>query len=97
MYSKAEPSPKMNGDQYVKHVESLRSRFSLRIEVRIRDVDFFVVSRAEKALLDYLDSVLTSDMWRMQEPTGFRGLYYFWFMEKEDALAFSLKFGGKVA
>ena len=97
IYSAPEPTPRMKGDQYVKHVDALRARFTIRIEAKSYSSSYEECTKVEKALLQYLTSILSKDKWCMQEPTGFVGLYYFWFMDKEDALAFALKFGGRVA
>ena len=88
-------SPTYTGD-YIKYVESLRAKFTVRIEIRSPDRDLIVCSEMEKNLQKYLKGILPDNTWCMQQPTGFVGLYYFWFMYREDAVAFALKFNGKV-
>jgi hypothetical protein len=88
-------SPTYTSD-YIEYVESLRQEFSIRIEVRSNNSEYHACTKLENDLKNYLDNILSKDKWSMQQPTGFVGLYYFWFMDKQDALAFALKFGGRV-
>lgn len=88
-------------DSYVSYVDSLRAHFTIRIEVKgdiDRDMDQLRITHAsmrdklEKYLLEHVNK----NNYHMQRDSGYHGLVYTWFMDKEDALAFALKFGGKV-
>jgi hypothetical protein len=87
---------------YVSYVNSLRVQFSVRIEVnRISTLTVRGDIAAEhtslrKELKQYLQSNLAEDSYHIQRDTGYHGLFYTWFMNKEDAVAFALKFNGRV-
>jgi hypothetical protein len=79
---------------YAHYVDHLREQFTIRIEVKGK----FVPDTRYQLLKDielYLNR-LEKDNYTMQAHTGYVGLHYVWFMHKEDALAFMLKFNGKV-
>jgi hypothetical protein len=84
---------------FVDYVNSLRSHFTIRAEVnRIKDVSVLKMEHlaVRNELEKYLLENVTIDNYHMQKDSGYHGLFYIWFMHKEDALAFMLKFGGKV-
>jgi hypothetical protein len=90
--------PLTKSTSYLLYVDNLRKEFAIRIEVKNDIGDYLVEShlklRAE--IMSFLESRLSRNDWEMQKPTGYHGLHYIWFNNKEDALAVILQFGGKV-
>ena len=88
-------------DSYVNYVNSLRAHFTIRVEVK-REINQSVSTlKAEHTairneLKAFLSEILNIENYHIQEDSGYHGWFYTWFMDKEDALAFALKFGGKV-
>jgi len=79
---------------YARYVDGLREQFTIRIEVR----GVFTPSLNAQILAD-IESFLNKlekCNYAVQTQSGYVGLHYVWFMRKEDALAFMLKFNGKV-
>lgn len=79
---------------YAQYVNHLREKFTIRIEVK---GEFWPTNTPPifKDIELYLNK-LEKHNYHMQAHTGYIGLHYVWFMHKEDALAFMLKFNGKV-
>lgn len=87
-------------DSYAIYVNSLRARFTIRIEVNnIVNKGVGTLKIEHLAIRDKLEQYLLSNVdkgnYHMQQDAGYHGLFYTWFMDKEDALAFALTFGGK--
>ncbi len=84
---------------YVNYIDKLREKFTIRIEVRNTELpacDTETHFEFRDALISHLSLSIPVSKWEIQDFTGYKGLHYIWFMEPEDALAFKLRFNGKV-
>jgi hypothetical protein len=90
--------PLTTPNSYSLYVDNLKKEFSIRIEIKNDIGDYLEEShfklRAE--ITSFLESRLSRNDWEIQNPTGYHGLHYVWFNNKEDAVAVMLQFGGKV-
>lgn len=82
---------------YVVHVESLREKYSIRVEIdshaqRPRPDHKSIYNKIKK----YLDLRISKDKWEFQSSNAYANYHWVWFMDKEDALAFMLQFDGKI-
>lgn len=79
-------------DNYPHYVDLLRIQFTIRVEVKSQDYQELDKLQIEQYLLDNVNK----EDYHTQRDPGHNSLFYSWFMHEEDALAFALKFGGKV-
>lgn len=81
-----------NYGDYIKYVDKLRNKFSIRIQVRHEHPDR---KKFEDLLESYLLERLDPADWCMQA-SSVNSFYFVWFSNKEDALAFRLTWNGTV-
>ena len=87
---------------YPLYVDSLRQKYSVRVEVKNIDQNGEVSYNIEEytkflnTTLDYLENNVDKNYYELQETDNLLSRLFVWFMDKQDATAFALKFGGKV-
>ena len=89
-------NPPKSKQSYPEYVDQLRVFYTIRIEIRDKSDTKETHTKMHNKLVAYLKCTLLFSDYEMQKDTGHNGRHYVWFMHKEDALAFALKFGGSV-
>lgn len=95
-----EPVDRSN-DGFVAYVDSLREKFAIRVEVDDRKSVLSTITGLkeppdlDKALRAYLEAQLPKGEYEIQQNNS-SSLHYVWFMHKDDALAFMLKWHGRI-
>ena len=89
-----------NRQDYITHVDKLRKVYTIRVEIRPDNVS---IEKTYLMLKNYLDTYTEKYTWEIQYKYGYLPHYrdisdviYCWFMHTDDALAFMLKFNGKI-
>lgn len=87
-------------DGFVAYVNTLRQKFAIRVEVTDRSIlsvitGVIVTTDFGKALKEYLAAHLPESEYEIQRSNS-GSLHYVWFMNKDDALAFMLKWDGRI-
>lgn len=95
----SQPYKNENLKGFIKHVDSLREKFTIRVEIKSvarhgllhDDHDEY-----RKYIISYMNKNVDADKWAIQPFSGYHGLHFVWFSDKADALAVLLKFNGKI-